>query len=110
MLYRIKDNNTIVKWGDDATPTEMSNYLLDYMLPSKKTISFDAEKVLIKHLQPGYNRILYNSFPGKGDLVNMDYHNVILYGLSDPIKLIYNNGELKGGDLNERDYISVERI
>jgi hypothetical protein len=110
MLYRIKDNNTIVKWGDDATPTEMSNYLLDYILPSKKTISFDAEKVLIKHLQPGYNRILYNSFPGKGDLVNMDYHNVILYGLSDPIKLIYNNGELKGGDLNERDYISVERI
>lgn len=111
MLFRVKDNNTIVKWGENATPEEMSDYLTKYTLPSDKAISLDAEKALIKHLQPDYNKILYKSFPGKGDLVNIDYHNLLLYGLSDPIRLIFKKGELAGNiDWSERDYISVERI
>lgn len=111
LLLRIRDNNTIVSWGDSATSEEMSDYITSYILPSDKTISLDAEKALIKHLQPQYNKILYNSFPGKNDLINTDYHNVFLYALNDPITLIYEKGSIKGGDsfLDERDYISVER-
>jgi len=110
LLFRVKDNNTMVTWGDDATSEDISNYLTDYILPSDKTISLDAEKALIKHLQPEYNRILYKSFPNKIDLINQDYHNLILYGLTDPIKLNYKNGELNGNkDWGERNYISVER-
>lgn len=81
-------------------------------MPSDKVISLDAEKALIKHLQPQYNKILYDSIPNRNDLVNTDYHSVILYALSDPITLIYNKGNIKGGDFikDERNYIAVDRI
>jgi hypothetical protein len=110
LLFRVKDNNTIVKWGDDVNSNEISKYITDYTLPSDKTISLDAEKALIKHLQPEYNRILYNSFPKKNDLVNNDFHNLILYALSDPITLAYNEGIIKGSEnFSGRDYISVKK-
>lgn len=109
LLFKIKDSNTIVKWGKESTAKEMSDYMTDYLLPSKKTISLDAEKALIKHLLPKYNKILYKSFPNESDLVNSDFHDTIFYAFSDPIKLIYENGEIKGGELyGERDYITVE--
>lgn len=110
LLLRINDNNTIVKWGIDSDPEEISNYILNYTLPNDKTISSDAEKALIKHLQPRYNRTLYNSFPSKKDLVNQDFHNIILYGLIDPLILIYKDGKIVGSpDQDIRDYIPVER-
>lgn len=110
LLFRIKDINTIAKWGKESDSKEISNYLNHYILPSDKIISLDAEKALIKHLQPKYNRVLYNTFPNKNDLINKDIHNVILYGFSDSINLIYDNGIIKGGNLYEnRDYISVEQ-
>jgi hypothetical protein len=109
LLFRIKDSNTIVKWGEESTAKEMSDYMTDYLLPSEKAISLDAEKALIKHLLPKYNKILYKSFPNKSDLVNSDFHDTIFYAFCDPIKLIYENGEIKGGELyGERDYITVE--
>ncbi|MDQ0593399.1 MULTISPECIES: hypothetical protein [Chryseobacterium] len=111
LLMRICDNNSIVSWGKEATPEEMADFILNYKLPSDKTVSLDAEKALIKHLQPHYNKILYHSFPQNNDLVNTDYHSVILYAFCDPISLIYNQGIIKGGKLGEeRDFIAVERI
>lgn len=110
LLFRIKDNNAIMKWGAEATGEEMAKYMTDYVLPSKKVISLDAEKALIKHMQPGYNRVLFKNFPSKTDLVNVDYHNLILYGLTDPIELIYDKGTISGNiDFSDRDYISVEQ-
>jgi len=109
LLMRICDNNSIVSWGKEATPEEMADFILNYQLPSDKTVSLDAEKALIKHLQPQYNKILYHSFPQNNDLVNMDYHSVILYAFRDPISLLYNQGVMKGGKFGEeRDYIAVE--
>ena len=110
MLMRIEDNNTIVKWGDESSGEDISKYIQEYTLPSHKAVSSDAEKALIRHLQPQYNKILYNSYPRKNDLINTDFHSVILYAFSDPIKLIYDSGSITGGQyLDERDYISVER-
>lgn len=110
LLLRICDNNSIVSWGKHATPEEMADFILNYQLPSDKTVSLDAEKALIKHLQPQYNKILYHSFPQNNDLVNMDYHSIILYAFRDPISLLYNQGVMKGGKFGEeRDYIAVER-
>ncbi len=107
LLLRIKDNNTIVKW-DDETGKEMADYMLNYTLPSDRKVSLDAEKALIKHLKPEYNKILYKTFPNKDDLVYRDFHNLILYSFVDPIKLIYDNGCIKGGDWgDEKDYIEV---
>jgi hypothetical protein len=110
LLMRIKNSSTVVKWGNESDEEQISDYLNHYKLPDDKTISLDAEKALIKHLQPKYNKILYNNFPKKNDLINNDYHDVILYGLSDPITLIYDNGKTKGGSLfDDKDYISVEQ-
>lgn len=111
LFLRIKDNNSFVKWGKDSTGQEISDFITNYVLPSDKTISLDAEKALIKHLQPAYNRVLYGSFPNEKDLINQDFHDVILYGITDPITLIYKNGKIRGAkDENERDYIEVERL
>lgn len=110
LLMRICDNNSIVSWGKEATPEEMADFILNYQLPSDKTISLDAEKALIKHLQPNYNKILYKSFPKNNDLVHTDYHSVLLYAFRDPISLIYSQGTMKGGEFGgQRDYIAVER-
>jgi hypothetical protein len=110
LLLRLNDNNTIVKWGVDSQPEEISNYILNYTLPTDKIISSDAEKALIKHLQPSYNRTLYNSFPTEKDLINQDFHNIILYGFIDPIILLYENGKVVGSPNSDiRDYIPVER-
>lgn len=110
LLLRIKDNNSIVKWGVESSGKDISDFINNYVLPSDKTISLDAEKALIKHLQPGYNRILYDTFPNKADLVHQDFHNLILYSFCDPITLVYKHGIIKG-DINpdDRDYVEVER-
>lgn len=108
LLLKIIDNNTIVSWGPESNAEEITSYLSDYILPSDKTISLDAEKALIKHLQPEYNKVLYNSFPNENDLINTDYHNTIFYGFNDPITLLYKNGRIRGGKLlTDKDYISV---
>lgn len=109
LLLRIEDNNTVVQCGDEATGEEMANYLTTYNFPDDKTISIDAEKAIIKHLQPEYNKVLYKSYPNKSDLINTDFHDVIFYGFVDPITLIYDQGSIKGSRrLDERDYIVVE--
>jgi hypothetical protein len=110
LLFRIKDNNTIMKWGQEASGEEIADYLINYYLPDDKTVSLDAEKALIRHLQPKYNKIMYSSYPNSDDLINKDIHDAIFYGIEDPITLIYKNGQIKGGDwMNERDYICVDQ-
>lgn len=109
LLFRIKGSNTVVRWRQENSAKEMSDYLSEYLLPSEKSISLDAEKALIKHLQPKYNKVLYKSFPKENDLINSDFHDTFFYSFSDPIKLIYNNGKIKGDKLfSERDYIVVQ--
>lgn len=110
LLFRVKYNNTITNWGKESTNKEVTDYLLNYELPDDKTVSLDAEKVLVKHLQPEYNRILFKSYPKPEDLINKDKHKVIYYGIEDPICLVYNNGKIKGSKYwNERDFIIVEQ-
>lgn len=110
ILLRIKDNNTIMSFGDESSAEEMAYYIQNHQLPDDKSVSLDAEKALIKHLQPEYNRIMYNSYPNKNDLMNTENLDVILYGIVDPVRLIYQNGQISGGELlNERDYIIVKQ-
>ncbi len=109
LLFRIKDVNTIASWGAESDSKEISDYLINYKAPNDKTILLDAEKAIVKNLQPKYNRILFKTFPNKNDLVNSDKHDVIMYSFGDPIKLIYDNGTIKGGNLyDKKDYISVK--
>jgi len=43
------------------------------------------------------------------NLVNTDFHDNILYGFCDPIKLVYDDGIIKGDNLyNLMDYIEVK--
>jgi|JI7StandDraft_1071085.scaffolds.fasta_scaffold07770_7 hypothetical protein len=109
LLLRIKDNHTISKWGQDSSEEQIINYLQNYQLPNDMTVSLDAEKALIKHLQPKYNKIIYKSYPNSNDLINQERHDVVLYGIVDPITLIYENGKITGGPFQNRDYISVEK-
>ena len=110
LLFEIKDNTTIIKWSEDFEENQIADYISNYMFPSDKIVSLDAEKALINHLQPHYNRTKYKNFPNTGDLVHNDIHNHILYSLVDPITLTYEKGFIKGGSsLNERNYIKVKR-
>lgn len=110
LLLRIKDNNSIVSWGKESTSEEISDFINNYNLPSDKSISLDAEKALIKYLQPQYNKVLYKTFPSNDDLINNDFHNTFLYAISDPIILNYNTGIIRGGKfMEDRDYIEIGR-
>jgi len=110
LLFRISDVNTITRWGKESTGEEVENFLNNYRTPDDRTISLDAEKALIKHLQPEYNKVLYKSYPKRDDLINMDVHDIILYGFVDPITLIYENGQIRGDEnILDRDYLTIEQ-
>jgi hypothetical protein len=109
LLFRIKDNNTITTWDSSSNNIDLVNYLSNYHLPTDKTVSIDAEKVLIKYLQPEYNRVLYKSYPNNDDLLEKDIHEAILYSFTDPIALKYRNGTIRGSQyISKRDYISAK--
>lgn len=108
LLFKIKNNNSFTSWGENESREGLANFIKNYETKDDKVISLDAEKALIKHLQPEYNKILYKSYPTESDIINQDLHDFILYSFVDPITLVYNQGHIKGSEwMKDRDYIKV---
>jgi hypothetical protein len=67
-------------------------------IPTQETIYSDAEKALIKVLNPkGYNEKLYPNYPKSADGLYNNNYDTISYTLQDPITLLYEKGEIVGG-------------
>ncbi|MFA7056639.1 MAG: hypothetical protein WC155_03645 [Candidatus Cloacimonadales bacterium] len=105
LLFNIRDNNVVMR----STVKEMTDFIMNGKLPSDKAVSLDAEKALIRYLQPKYNKILFNSYPTPKDMLSRENYSNIMYSISDPITLIYDDGMLIGArNHNERTYIEIK--
>ncbi|MBU2020644.1 MAG: hypothetical protein KJ941_13445, partial [Bacteroidetes bacterium] len=60
-------------------------------------VFLDAEKALIKAMQPEYNKEMFNNYPKSKDGLYKDNYDSIAYTVMDPIKLIYSKDEIRGG-------------
>lgn len=91
------DNITLNSFGPKDKIKPAVDILTGRKTIPEKTIYLDAEKALINALKPKYNRQLYKNYPKSKDGLDgldLDYYT---YSLNDPITLVYNDGEIKGG-------------
>jgi hypothetical protein len=71
--------------------------LINPSLPSKKKITLDVEKALIKLLSPKrYNIIQYQQYPKSKDGLYEDNFDFVSYKIFDDITLKYSNAEIIG--------------
>jgi len=109
LLFRITDPNAISILDDDI------NSFVENMegknLPDKKTISLDAEKALVKLLNPEYNHPTkrFPSYPKSTDGLYQFNFNRFVYQIKDNITLQYSDVEIVGNIVeNLSDMICVE--
>jgi len=95
--FEFQDNLHLHSFGDGADTKDMVAALLGENYPKQEKIFLDAEKALIKAMQPAYNKEMFNSYPISKDGLYNDNYNAISYTFMDPIVLIYDEGEIKGG-------------
>lgn len=108
LLFRVVGENSTKLWRGELNTEDFYNYMMNYQMPTNKTLSLDAEKALIKTMKPEYNKTIFKSYPNDNDLINIDNHHTIVYSLSDPIRLIYESKVIKGDEsTTERDFIVV---
>ena len=105
LCFKIK-NIGLDSFDYNSDPEEIIRVLRGESLPSIKTVLLDAEKALVKAMQPKYNSILFKKYPESNDGLFKHKYKYISYSLSDPIVLKYDNGEIIGSS----DYLDVDTI
>lgn len=95
--FEFQDNLQIQSFGDGADAKQMVATLLGENYPEQEKVFLDAEKALIKAMQPSYNKELFNNYPVSKDGLFNDNYDVISYTFIDPIVLTYEEGKIRGG-------------
>ncbi|MBC3789343.1 hypothetical protein [Spirosoma utsteinense] len=95
--FGFQDNLQIQTFGDEAATKDMVASLLGENYPDQEKVFLNAEKALIKAMQPSYNKELFNNYPVSKDGLYDENYDVISYTLIDPIVLTYKEGEIRGG-------------
>lgn len=96
LCFKFNDNLQFQIFGENAKVEEMTSSLLGENFPSRERIFLDAEKALIKAMQPKYNKELFKSYPQSKDGLYNDNYDYISYSFIDPIVLTYQEGEIRG--------------
>ena len=110
LLFEVEDNYIMLIDDLKDEKNVIAEILRSYELPSYKELSLDAEKLLIRAMNPKYNQVKFVSYPTKSDLLNTSIHDYIGYRLFDPITLIYEDGEVRGKlDYEQSDTIYVKK-
>ncbi len=100
LLFKFYDNLEIKTYGINSSIEDMVNSLLGKNRPDRKEIFLDAEKALVKAMQPKYNKIKFKKYPNyKKGLKELNY-DTYSYTFMDPITLKFDEGEIKGGLTN----------
>ena len=95
--FEFQDNLQLQTFGDGADKKDMVAALLGENYPDQSRVFLDAEKALIKAIQPAYNKEMFNSYPVSKDGLYNHKYDTISYTLIDPIVLQYDDGEIRGG-------------
>ena len=97
LLFRFHDNLEIKSFGLNSDIDEMVASIMGENRPDQENIFLDAEKALIKAMQPKYNKEMFNNYPVSRDGLYKEKYDSISYTFMDPITLDYSLGEIKGG-------------
>lgn len=97
LAFEFKDNLQLQSFGDKAENKEIITAFLGENYPDQQKVFLDAEKALIKAMQPTYNKEMFNNYPASKDGLYNDNYNSILYTFTDPISLNYEKGSIRGG-------------
>ena len=95
--FEFQENLQIQSFGDGANRKDMIASLLGENYPDQEKVFLDAEKALIKAMQPSYNKELFKSYPFSKDGLYHDHYDAISYTFIDPIILTFKEGEIRGG-------------
>lgn len=95
--FEFQDNLQIQSFGPGSDTKDMVASLLGENYPDQEKVFLDAEKALIKTMQPSYNKELFNNYPVSTDGLYNDNYDAISYTLIDPIVLTYEEGTIRGG-------------
>lgn len=97
LAFEFHDNIQIHSFGDRAKTKDMVAAFLGKNYPDQEKVFLDAEKALIKAMQPSYNKELFKSYPKSKDGLYNDKYTAIVYTFMDSLVLIYDDGEIRGG-------------
>ena len=97
LLFGFQDNLEIKSYDVDSDIKDMVATLTGENRPRQEAIFLDAEKALIKAMQPKHNKELFKNYPVSKDGLYSENYDSIIYTLMDPIKLKYELGEIDGG-------------
>lgn len=95
--FQFRENLQIQSFGENSDVNKMVAAFRGDDYPSQEKIFLDAEKALIKAMQPKYNKQLFNAYPISKDGLYSDNYDVISYTFIDPITLFYGRGDIAGG-------------
>ncbi|MBO0950166.1 hypothetical protein [Fibrella forsythiae] len=95
--FKFQDNLQMQTFGLESDTDSMVAALKGENYPNQDTVFLDAEKALIKAMQPKYNKELFKNYPVSKDGLYDHKYNAIAYTFMDPITLIYTEGEIRGG-------------
>ena len=98
LCFEFHNNWVIQSFGDKSTDEDMVAAINGRNRPEIEKIFLDAEKALIKAMQPGYNKEMFNNYPISIDGLYNDNFDEIKYTFMDPITLIYEHGQIVGRD------------
>lgn len=97
LLFKFHDNLEIKSFGVNSNIDEMVASIMGKNRLDQEKIFLDAEKALIKAMQPKYNKEMFKRYPVSRDGLYKENYNTILYTFKDPIILDYSLGEIEGG-------------
>ena len=97
LFFSFQDNVAITSYAfDDPIDDMVDSFMVD-MLPQPSQISLDAEKALVKAMQPKYNNVRFKNYPKSRDGLYSRKFDGISYTIIDPITLQYDEGKIEGG-------------
>ncbi len=95
--FEFQDNLQIESFSSMSNIDDMVDSFLGKNYPEQEKVFLDAEKALIKAMEPSYNNEMFKKYPISKDGLYSDKYNSISYTFTDPIILKYNNGDIRGG-------------
>lgn len=105
LLLSFKENVIMNTFSAGDTDIDLAvKMLIGEISINQDTIYLDAEKALIKALQPKHNKLRYNKYPISKDGLHSLNLDIYTFALNDPITLQYENGEIIG----RKDHLLVQ--
>ena len=94
LLFRSEDSFSFRVLDPKGNVDDFVDGLMGGKHPTEKDISLDAEKLLIKLLDPKYNKVKFPNYPVSKDGLHSFGYERLAYQIQEDITLVYKDGEI----------------